>query len=77
MKQLSMIDDLGWLLDEEWLPNKVTTYTNVNMGMTSEQFDDYFAMSMGYDSNDHMIAYNYKKDKETYLKYGDRTKGLI
>ena len=67
---------LAWLLDEEWIPKEVSIHTN-EIGMPNEEFDDFWSKSMGYDNINDMNNHNYRRDKEIYLKYGDRTQGLI
>ena len=68
--------ELEWL-DEGYVPQKVTHFTNHDGEMTPEQFDESQAKSYGYDSFEDMVARNFEKDNQTYLKYGDKAKGLI
>ena len=73
MKQLEL--DLEWL-SLEWIPKKVVHHSS-NIGMNFEEFDDFWSKSMGYNSVNEMNKHNYKRDKNRYLAYGDKYKGLI
>ena len=72
-----MSNELAWL-DDNWIPEKIVHHTNVcTVGMSGEEFDEKQAKEMGYESFEDMVSHNFESDKQTYLKYGDRTKGLI
>jgi len=73
MKQLDF--GLEWLLDENWLPKSVKHICNI--GVTNEEFEERQARSYGYKSVQDMDQHNYTKDKLKYLKYGDKSQGLI
>jgi len=78
--QIDYNKELEWLTNPNWKPAQVTRLNNhfkVRDEMSNKQFDDYQAKLMGYKSHKDMVAYNYKKDKEYYLKYGDKVGGLI
>ena len=82
MKQTKINYDkeLEWLTNPNWKPSHVRSIGNhfkVIDELSNEKFDDYQAKLMGYKSHKDMVAYNYKKDKEYYLKYGDKVGGLI
>jgi len=73
MKQLDF--GLEWLLDENWVPKSVKYICN--HGVTNEEFDELQARSYGYKSVKDMNRYHYTKDKLKYLKYGDKSQGII
>ena len=68
--------EFTWLLDEEWKPKSVKQFTN-KKELTNQEFDDSLAVQYGYQDEREMNKLNYDHDTENYLKYGDRTKGLI
>jgi len=78
MKQLTLNDfGLDWL-STEWTPQKVTIFRGrVENEESKKRFDDYFAMSCGYDNINHMNKYNYDRDMQRAIIYGDKEKGLI
>ena len=73
MKQLEL--ELEWLTNPEWKPTSVKVFTN--RGISSEEFDNWQAKNYGYKNHEDMVSHNLLKDRASYLKYGDRTKGLI
>ena len=59
---------LAWLLDEEWIPKKVVKH----IGMSNDDFDDFWSKSMGYNNINEMNKHNHKRDMNRYLTYGDK-----
>lgn len=75
MKQTT-INELDWLTDPNWIPVKVTYFTN-HGERSPEQFDEDQAKSYGYDSVEDMNKHNYTKQKSLEITYGDKKKDLI
>jgi len=63
MKQLNLIDDLGWLL-ENYTPEEVIVHSNHRKD--HEKFDKWFLEQCGYDENS-TVKYSIKQGKTTLL----------
>ena len=65
MKQLEL--NLEWLSDN-WISKNIEKH----IGMSNDDFDDFWSKSMGYNNINEMNKHNYKRDMNRYLTYGDK-----
>ena len=62
--------EIEWL-DDNWMPVTVTHHIfKGGKEMNMDEYDDFWASSMGYDNINHLNEYNHAKDMECLSRYG-------